>query len=91
MSETKVYIKKFHGKHFDIDYRESKEIQIIFPKLNNKDRFIFEIVFDVVPSEEKLRFFIKKIYSELKIINDNLVLMSKKTSIAETLEKINYE
>lgn len=86
---SKVYIKKFHGKHFHIDYRESETIQIIFPKLNNKDRFIFEIEFNRVLSEIEVRLIIEDRYNDLQDIYDNLVRMSKKTSVLETIERIN--
>lgn len=87
---SKVYIKKFHGNHFHIDYRETEKIEIVFPKLNNKDRFIFEIIMDVIPTEEELSLFLKKIYSDLENLNENLSIMAKKTSIAEALETINF-
>lgn len=87
---SKVYIKKFHGKHFHIDYRESNTVSIVFPKLNNKDRFIFDIEFDKVPTEQEIRPFIEKVYRDLEIIYLELSAASKKTSITEVLERINY-
>lgn len=84
---SKVYIKKFSGKHFSLHYSQSNVVEIYFPKIDN-DRLIFTIQFQVVPSEKQLEDFIKDQYSNLKTIFVNLKREVNRVGIETTLSQL---
>lgn len=91
MSETKVYIKKFHGKHFDIQYYNTTKIIIYFPVMERNDRLMFTIVFSTVPTKQQLQKFIKNHYDDLKIIYNSLTKEIKNSSVEDVIERISHE
>lgn len=87
---SKVYIKKFSGRHYHLDYTQSQTLIIYFPKVDD-DRLQFSITFDSVPTKEQLDKFMINSYADLKIIFTNLKKEIKRTDVPTTLKALYNE